>query len=385
MIDSTFPSDARRGDTSAPNNRLANVQALRALAALLVVFVHLKVLGSQIGIAPATLDFGNAGVDLFFVISGFIMVVTTRRSSTSPGHFVANRIARIVPFYWLITGVVFLIALVAPSLMQSTRADWSDLLLSLSFVPFKDQAGAYEPVVFVGWTLNYEMAFYAVFAACMFIKPRWLGAMSAAALLFFAAAVGAVLQPTGTVADFYTAPIVAEFALGIVLGLWLPLVPSERAWRIPAMASAAFACALLIMGSVMLPGVDRLFVAGLPAAALLGSALVLERTGIVASWGLVQRLGDASYSIYLTHFFVTQAVTKVALFVGLTTLWAVGAAAAGTFVAVAVVGLLTHRLIERPLTDRARLLLAPRRSLHQPDVGIAGRRPPGLPPVIIAN
>jgi peptidoglycan/LPS O-acetylase OafA/YrhL len=93
---------------------LVNIQALRGVAALLVVFVHLETPAERAGINPALLTFGNSGVDLFFVISGVIMVVTTARADVTAGSFIAHRIARVVPLYWLITLVVFMIALLAP-------------------------------------------------------------------------------------------------------------------------------------------------------------------------------------------------------------------------------------------------------------------------------
>ena len=98
---------------SAPNARVAtlqNIQALRALAALLVVFVHLGKLLGGINIPP----FGHAGVDIFFVISGFIMIYTTIDRQPSPWTFVSHRLARITPIYWTVTLTVFAIALAAP-------------------------------------------------------------------------------------------------------------------------------------------------------------------------------------------------------------------------------------------------------------------------------
>src|SRR5438270_9012352 len=114
---------------------LVNVQALRGLAAFLVVFVHLEVLARLAGLPGGLTVFGNSGVDVFFVISGLIMVVTTSGRKQTPQGFLRNRLTRIAPLYWAITLVVFALALVAPALLQSTTADAGQLLKSLFFVP----------------------------------------------------------------------------------------------------------------------------------------------------------------------------------------------------------------------------------------------------------
>ncbi len=131
-----------------PSNRtggpgvIRNLQVLRGLAALLVVFVHLsEYLLPHIGVP----SFGGAGVDIFFVISGFIMIVTTADRDVTPVTFMADRVARIVPTYWVTTLAVFGLALALPSLLEFTRADWTELLKSLAFIPFMKPNGLVAP------------------------------------------------------------------------------------------------------------------------------------------------------------------------------------------------------------------------------------------------
>jgi len=112
---------------------IRNIQALRALAAYLVVFVHLDALILLAG-EP---KFGNGGVDVFFVLSGYIMVHVTRAGQVSPGRFLLNRIARVAPLYWMLTVAAFLIAAIAPALFRSTSADPLQVLMSLFFIPFQ--------------------------------------------------------------------------------------------------------------------------------------------------------------------------------------------------------------------------------------------------------
>lgn len=342
---------------SSKANVIANVQALRALAAFLVVFVHLDSLAVRAGIPSGAFVFGNVGVDLFFVLSGLIMVFTTERRDISACAFFRNRVARVVPFYWVITSVVFVIALVAPNVMQSTRADLTDLALSMLFVPFMKDNGLMQPLVFVGWTLNYEMMFYALFAAGMLTGRRLLGLAITGLILLVAVAYGAIIRPVSPLAQFYTAPLAAEFAFGMVLTRIVPLLPSTRMLTVLSFITAAAALVLLVVGPLLWEDTDRLFVAGVPAAFLVGSALYLERVGWVVSNPRVQLLGDASYSIYLTHFFVTQAVTKAVLILGIGGLWIMGAVGFATFVLVGITGVIVHRHIERPLIKSTRALI----------------------------
>src|SRR5580693_2772498 len=100
---------------------IRNIQALRALAVYLVVLEHSLGTLALGTVEVAKLNFGGAGVDIFFVISGFIMVVTTDTRETQAGDFMWHRIVRIVPLYWLLTLVVFAVALIAPSLVQATE------------------------------------------------------------------------------------------------------------------------------------------------------------------------------------------------------------------------------------------------------------------------
>lgn len=343
-----------------PAGVLRNIQALRALAAFMVVFVHLEAFALRLGGGPETFVAGNGGVDLFFVISGLIMVYTTLDRPTTPHGFIGQRLARIAPLYWLVTLAVFAIAVAAPSLMQATRADPVELVKSLLFVPFTKSNGLTQPVAFVGWTLNYEMAFYAVFALGLLAPRRWIGAAFAGAVIALAVAAGVALQPKSTLGAFYTAPIMLEFVFGMILGLILRRLPSGRGAAAACGALIAPLFVLMLLGPALWPGVDRAVMFGLPGAGIVLCALVLERSGAVLRTGWVQRLGDASYAVYLTHFFVTQAAVKVTDKLGLTGPVATILALIATLVGVAVVGVAVHLLIERPLAKAVRRL-RPRR------------------------
>jgi peptidoglycan/LPS O-acetylase OafA/YrhL len=336
-----------------------NIQALRAVAALLVVFVHLDVFARALGL-PTT---GHGGVDLFFVISGFIMVHTTSQSSRSeassrgearspvgPGEFMLNRLTRIAPIYWLLTLATFAVAWLVPTLMQATVADVEQLLLSLAFIPFRKSNGLVQPVLFVGWTLNFEMFFYALFALGLAFRDRRRGVLAVVLLLGALVASGWWLRPENVQAAFYTRPIILEFAAGMGLGLLGSRVRCETALgRVAVGLTGAIALGAVALVPVFLPTASRLLTHGLPALIVVASAIILHESGVSWSSRWVLALGNASYSLYLTHPFVTQATQKLGKSIGLTPMVALVGSLL-TLVVVCLVGVATHLWLERPLT-----------------------------------
>lgn len=336
---------------------LPSIQALRALAVFMVVLVHLPALAVMAGGPSDMFAFGHAGVDLFFVISGLIMTRTTSQRKATPWGFFAHRLSRVVPLYWLITMAVFGVAFFAPWLLQATRADPVQLIKSLLFIPFQKANGQIAPIVFVGWTLNYEMIFYAIFGLTLFFNNPRIAAAITCAVLIFATTLPFDGFATNLAVGFYTKPIVLEFSLGIILGLLLPYLPGKTYMRWPAAVSGLLALGLIVCSPWMLPGHDRVIQFGIPAFVIVLSALILDTTKIEVPASLVL-LGDASYAIYLTHFFVTQAVIRFAA--GLpwhNVVWSIIEFIFAIFGIVAV-GLLTHYWIERPLSGRARRFLS---------------------------
>lgn len=323
-----------------------NIQALRAVAALLVVFVHLDVFARVLGL-PTT---GHGGVDLFFVISGFIMVHTTRSRPIGPGAFMLNRLTRIAPIYWLLTLATFAVAWLAPRLMQATVADVEQLLLSLAFIPFRKSNGLVQPVLFVGWTLNFEMFFYALFALGLAFRDRRRGTFAVVLSLFVLVVLGWWLRPENVQAAFYTRPIILEFAAGMGLAALVPGARCDSALgRLAVGLSGVVALAAVALVPVFFPTSSRLLTHGLPALIVVASALVLHNSGVSWSNRWMIALGNASYSLYLTHPFVTQATQKLGKSLGLSPAVAL-AGALLTFVLVCLVGVATHLWLEKPLT-----------------------------------
>lgn len=192
-------------------NKLLGIQYLRALAAVAVVCFHAA--------SKENLNFliGEAGVDVFFVISGFLMVAITT-NETNPLKFVKNRIKRILPVYWIVTTVMLLGVIFG--LFPNARLDLWHVIASYLFLPAASPAtGDIWPLLVPGWTLNYEMAFYALFAIALLISNERNRVALLISALIAIAVVGLVFSPQAVATRFYSNQIVLEFAAGSWLGL----------------------------------------------------------------------------------------------------------------------------------------------------------------------
>ena len=350
-------------------SKLVHVQALRALAALSVAFLHAQHdavnLASRAGTAlpvPDRLPW-MAGVDVFFVISGFIMVYTSRdlfARRGGPGIFLARRVARIVPLYWVATSLYLAVAVVVPSALNSAPPLWWQVLASYAFVPYTSQDGIAQPVLSLGWTLNYEMMFYVLMALVLPLRMRASLTMLILVLVGLVA-MGPAVAPSQPW-TFWTQPIVIEFAFGVGLG-WLRLrgVILDRPTRIClALGGLGYLAAdLTVLGEGF--AIMRPLAWGGPAACLVAAAaLGAERpAGASRLTRLGVRIGDVSYALYLVHPFVIRPIAAVAGRMGIA-----GPAGLWGFIVVALAAALlasfaVHWVFERPATAWLRRRLEP--------------------------
>lgn len=354
---------SRRATVAPGAEMIVNIQALRALAALLVVCVHMAAFGTLLGWSQRATVFGNCGVDLFFVISGFIMMHTVMTRPTSASAFLANRIVRVVPLYWLTTVAVFALALAAPSLLGETRADWRALALSLAFVPFDRGGGVVEPLFFLGWTLNYEMFFYAGFAVALWVaRGRAMATMLLCGGLIAACVVtGWLTTATSVIGRFYTNDLMLEFVFGMIAARVTAARGLPPVWVAVVMVTAGL---MVMVGAGPWLHAPRWAVSGLAATIVLLGAIWAERHGLRASSRSVQAVGAASYALYLTHPFVMQAFGKVAVWLGGGGAIVIVLAIAG-FVTALGIALMVHTRVELPLTRALRRALGRRRAADE--------------------
>ena len=349
----------------ATPSRLHHVQSLRGVAALLVVLSHLVQIEARSVSAPLlpdSLAFGMAGVDLFFVISGFIMVFVTR-DWARPGRvseFLFARVARIYPLYWVVTLALAAVWLVRPELVFSSSPNQPTLLNTALLVP----AYAY-PLLEVGWTLVYEMGFYLVFAALLLLpaRARPVGLLAWGALVAAGLALG--LHRSSAVAFHLFNPLTFEFLLGCASAWAFLRWEGGRAlgWALVVAGASTFALWLVIGDASFEDGWPRVIRFAAPSASLVLGAALLDRHGVgTPAW--LERVGDWSYSLYLTHLLTLSLVGLIWRRLGMELAPVFGVAALAASLAVAG---LTYRLIEAPLHDGARGV---RRRVFAPPRGV---------------
>ena len=329
---------------SRPTYRL--IQVLRAIAALMVVVHHaILMLHERNGLPVRNWINGGAGVDIFFVISGFVMTISSAplRGTRHPARtFLARRLERIVPMYWLLTTLKVLLVLAVPMLAINGLGTPWHVIASYLFLPT-----AQEPVVVVGWTLIYEMAFYAMFVAVLALRASLLKTL-APVLVVLALLPLIPHLSLPAMAAWYAKTIVLDFLYGILLALGLRWV-----LRMPS----ALAIVLVVAGFVPLliwpePNFSfwRGVLWGLPAAGVVAGSLAMERRwgAKVPRWPL--ELGDASYSIYLVHGFVLPVFGVMLARLG-DQWWGVLPVSVVVMVVLsAACGDGVYRLVERPIT-----------------------------------
>ena len=374
-------------------SKLLHVQVLRALAALSVAMLHAQFDAGVVaqrttgGFRPSEMFPWAAGVDVFFVISGFIMVHASGRLFGTRGGrriFLAHRVARVVPLYWAVTTLYVAVALAVPALINRGELTPGYVLASYLFIPIEGPDGHVLPLYGLGWTLNYEMFFYGLFALALGLR-RSLAVSAVTVALLVLVAAGRVV-PLPQPLAFWTDPILLEFAFGMALAL--AREHGVRLGRATALALAAVALALLAidLGRADAPlWLPRVLAYGVPAALLVAAAAL--RPGGEARPGPLTRLavavGDASYALYLLHPFVIRAGREAMLAGGLAVVVGPWAFVAFALVLASAAALVVHRVFERPLTawTRRRLegagaSLSDRSAVDYADVGAGSPAPP---------
>jgi exopolysaccharide production protein ExoZ len=349
--------------------KLPNIQILRAIAALTVVLYHVGIEATSVctGTSHACsydLMFGVNGVALFFMISGFIMVTTSWNSfamSSAPRDFMRRRIARIVPLYWLVTSLAVVGAWFVPSMLNVPVMDPVYIAASYLFWPVARVNGLVRPIANLGWTLNLEMFFYAVFALALLFKRR-LGLVLAIGIL--AAICG--LQVSGLFSaggifasvqlNFWADPIILNFTFGMLIGAIFML--GQRVDRLTSLA--LLAASTLAVGSYLniYDAINGLVENSLSSRIINAfPVLILFIAGALGPqvdmrkihWRALLLLGDASYSLYLIHPFALRGFRGlwVKLIGAHLPVWS--SMATGLTLALAA-GRGTYFLFERPMT-----------------------------------
>lgn len=292
-------------DTS--RGMLFTIQFLRGIAAVMVVMTHVAHKGNQYGTSSLNwFNIGGSGVDLFFIISGFIMCYTTHNKKITPANFIKNRISRIIPLYWALSFLALLVFIIAPNLVNSSGGE-TGIIESFFLIP-----SGVKFLIQNGWTLSFEFYFYIIFSAFIFLtnKPtiRYIGISS---IILTLAMTGVICAPTNSFATFLTNQLLLEFSLGIIGFYCIKNFKFNGAYSILLITTG-----LLLLIYKNFHGshdfiFERVITIGLPMFFVFVGLVSLEsffaeKKGVVKS--AFEYIGDISYSTYLVHPFALSAL-----------------------------------------------------------------------------
>lgn len=298
--------------------RFHSIQYLRGIAALMVVFTHLKEnLNGAFGISDIgykLFSHGIFGVDLFFIISGFIIHQSTlKREHSKPLTFVIRRAFRIYPVFLF---CVLAFISIAPGTPQPV-----DLAKGLMFIPLNFDA----PAPFFGynflypaWTLTYELLFYSIFVIAICFSHAKRGILASAAILFFVVILQ-LISNKHVALDFSSptlysqgifkllaSPMLVEFVYGIAISFIFTNLKLSRAFYI--FISAITFTAFILLFKFGISNYHGPLNYGLAGMFIVISGISFERSGLLPGCSWLDKLGDVSYSLYLSHIITIFAI-----------------------------------------------------------------------------
>lgn len=342
---------------------LGRVQVLRFFAATAVLFAHLQHeiatrLPAGGSFQPFTLIDGGFGVDLFFVISGFIMyhVSTDKFGQAGAARtFLVRRFLRIAPLYYLATLLMLAATFTFSDAVSIARPEMGHVLASLLFLPAENALGQPVPVLKLGWTLNFEAYFYAMFALAL-IFGRRTGLAVLVIAICSVVALGQIVPDPPVWLAFWGQSLVFEFLAGVGIAILYRrglAIGTRPTWAL--IAASLIGLAALRMGGAI-PYLPRAVYAGLPAALIVlavVAAPLAQRVGALTR-GLIAG-GEASYAIYVIHPFGIRAGALIWARLQLPPQpWLY---IASLMVIVIVAALAVNMLVERPIDRALRRLL----------------------------
>ncbi|MDE1167667.1 MAG: acyltransferase [Pseudomonas sp.] len=345
--------------------RLFSLQGIRGAAVLGVVLFHMAAVELKYSggdrLLPAMVDFFQLGVDLFFVISGFVMVIVTRgrhQDWVQGLRFGFNRLSRIYPNYWLYFFITLLVYLWQPGMVNSSHGD-SNLWMSFALLPSEKVL-----LVMVAWSLVFELWFYLVFAVFLFLPERWLALLLAAwALVLVVFNLVDDWQAHGPALRIMLHPYALEFITGVAAARFFysrhsARVPTAVVWA--GLCLAVFGGFPLIAGFQLFnsEGLERMLPVALVFGVLVLSLVLLERRGLIRVPGFMVVVGDMSYTLYLSHLLVLGVVGRAWGMLGPRpdSLWDNLVFIVLMMAAVLTYGWVAYRCFEKPLLDRATAL-----------------------------
>ncbi|MBT8342638.1 MAG: acyltransferase [Desulfatitalea sp.] len=343
--------------------KIKNIQGLRGVAVLSVVLLHLMPIEQKYGgskaILPSLFHYGMFGVDLFFVISGFVMVAVTRgkfKQQKHALHFIYHRASRIYPTYWFYSIIILSVFLIRPSWLSSDQGIQTNILASFLLLPSHT-----VPLVWVGWTLIHEMYFYIIFFLILLLFPERKMPMTVLVWAMGVLVMNICFKSSSPIMSVVSHPLTIEFIGGCFIALLYFKRSSQATARsLIAVACFGFAVSLFVYacyqkytGQIVPLHWWRLLIFGVPALLIVYCFVNAEKKGFVVSSPWVA-IGNASYSIYLSHILTISAAGKIWGMFANNAVYDNVIMVPVLFFTAIIVGVISYYFVEKPLLGLSR-------------------------------
>jgi peptidoglycan/LPS O-acetylase OafA/YrhL len=303
--------------TVGTNETIKSIQILRAIAALGVVYTHCRTEGGF-----TIKNTGEWGVDMFFIISGFIIAYIVSRDTK---NFMIKRICRIVPLYFIATFLVIFVAVVFPDLVHGTRISSEKIIKSLCFIPYKDEFKQDLPILGQGWTLRFEMFFYLIMTFCIFVikNKEYLTVGCSLTLILFLFVLN-IVKSDFFIFEYYRDGLFPEFIVGLLLYPMYDYLKqrtdifklNKNRFIMIIMIGIAIASLGFLIGSDIRGfyfSTNRNMRQGIPSLVIVMALLFIENNinGQNRCIRFMVLMGEASYAMYLFHYHIIAFLTRI--------------------------------------------------------------------------
>lgn len=353
---------------SASNKTLGSIQLLRGIASILVVLLHITINYNENTGQRFLFDifrFGGSGVDIFFVLSGFIITYSNLRYLAQPssvGKFLKRRFIRIFPIYWIIITVFLMLQLALPAFYKSHfDTGLANVLQTYLLLP------GHVMINGVSWSLTNELFFYLLFSLALLIPNKKICFYLMTVYFLFLIAYALISPATmngNPYKEFVLFPMNIEFFLGVFIVLIINRISKNWIYPLLITGIALFVAGSLlsnsdfaVVSSSLHIALNRVLLFGFPSFLIILAVVKLEFSKTVNVHSVFVHLGDASYSIYLIHLPIVAAFFKIVVKFNINNTVLLSLCSFVLLITVCAAGIFIYHKIEKPLIQKLNKLL----------------------------
>lgn len=360
----------RLNETTA--NKMYLIQVFRGISAILVLLFHLTEIfrtRTNYVYLGGLFNQGNSGVDFFFVLSGFIIYFAHNKDIGNPKKikkYILKRFIRIYPTYWVALLIVMPIYLFITTIGDESSRNLISIIRAFTLIPLTN---ANAPFIVVAWSMSFEVLFYCLFGIIIILKPKisyiLLTIWIISTILFSINMQYPLGLPNNYILNFLFSPFVLEFLTGCLIGYLVTCKFINKHGIIIMTVGIILYISICFFQQKYFTVIDlssiRQLIYGLPFAFIIAGAAIIDIHNNSRIIMFFSFLGDASYSIYLTHYPIILILFKLAFEIKISNYIGIFLTATFSVIFTIIFGCIFHLIIEKPIIQlfRNRLITKP--------------------------